>query len=237
MDVIAELWARLTQTHPAPPDAVVVISALAAAAAVLVTVVWRRTRHVVTIAHEGGHALAALLTGRRLKGIRLHSDTSGVTMTRGKPTGPGAVLTLLAGYLTPALLGLAAAGLITAGRVVLLLWLTLGLLAAMALFVRNVYGFLAVFVVGGLVFAASWYGTPQVQTAVAYGGAWFLLLGSLRPLAEVTRQRRSRRAVSSDPDQLADITKVPAVLWLLAFALGAGAAAALGGKMLLDPLL
>ena len=37
----------------------------------------------VTIAHEGGHAVAALLTGRRLRGIRLHSDTSGLTLSAG----------------------------------------------------------------------------------------------------------------------------------------------------------
>ena len=42
--------------------------------------IWRISRNVVTIAHEGGHAMIALLTGRRLDGIRLHSDTSGVTV-------------------------------------------------------------------------------------------------------------------------------------------------------------
>ena len=39
--------------------------------------VWRVSRNAITIAHEGGHGLIALLTGRRLDGIRLHSDTSG----------------------------------------------------------------------------------------------------------------------------------------------------------------
>src|SRR5439155_162713 len=86
--------------------------------------------NAITIAHEGGHALVAVLAGRRLRGIRLHSDTSGLTLTRGRPTGPGMVLSLLAGYLTPSLLGVAGAVLLAAGRITLLLWLALALLLA-----------------------------------------------------------------------------------------------------------
>lgn len=59
---------------------------------------WRLARRVLTMVHEGGHALAAVLVGRRLEGILLHSDTSGLTVSRGKRTGPGMVLTALAGY-------------------------------------------------------------------------------------------------------------------------------------------
>lgn len=59
---------------------------------------WRLLRNVVTIAHEGGHALVALLSGRKLNGIRLHSDTSGLTVSTGRASGPGMVFTLFAGY-------------------------------------------------------------------------------------------------------------------------------------------
>ena len=52
---------------------------LLAAALALVAVgwrpLWRWTRTVVTIAHEGGHAVVAVLAGRGLSGIRLHADT------------------------------------------------------------------------------------------------------------------------------------------------------------------
>jgi Peptidase M50B-like len=56
-------------------------TATAAIAFVLVAAdgVWRRSRNVITVAHEAGHAVAALATGRRVTGIMLHSDTSGVT--------------------------------------------------------------------------------------------------------------------------------------------------------------
>ena len=50
---------------------------------------WPRTRHLVTIAHEGAHGVVALLSGRSLSGIRLHSDTSGLTLSRGGPRASG----------------------------------------------------------------------------------------------------------------------------------------------------
>lgn len=102
--------AHLVKIQPAPEPWVVAVSALAALVIVGFTTSWHLTRGLVTIAHEGGHALMALLTRRKLEGIRLHSDTSGVTLTRGRPTGPGMVLTALAGYLAPSLLGLGARG-------------------------------------------------------------------------------------------------------------------------------
>jgi hypothetical protein len=51
-------------------------------AAALVVLAWPLTRTVVTICHEAGHAAAAVLVGRKLAGIRVHSDTSGLTVSR-----------------------------------------------------------------------------------------------------------------------------------------------------------
>ena len=90
--MVAEIWHRIVGTQPVPPAWIVGISALAALLAVCVQGSWRLSRNVITIAHEGGHALVSLLSGRRLDGIRLHADTSGVTYTRGRSTGPGILL-------------------------------------------------------------------------------------------------------------------------------------------------
>ena len=110
------LWERLSGTQAVPPAWVVVVSGLAALAVVLDVRGWQLARNAITIAHEGGHALASVLTGRRLEGIRLHSDTSGETVSRGRGSGPGMVLTALAGYLTPPLLGAGAAVLLFTSR-------------------------------------------------------------------------------------------------------------------------
>src|ERR1700761_2527953 len=98
------LWERLAGTQPVPPVWVVAVAGLAALAVVLDVRAWYLTRNAITIAHEGGHALISVLSGRRLEGIRLHSDTSGETVARGRGSGPGMVLTAAAGYLTPPLL-------------------------------------------------------------------------------------------------------------------------------------
>lgn len=48
--------------------------------------VWYLARNPITIAHEGGHALVSVLSGRRLERIQLHSG-SGETVSRGARDG------------------------------------------------------------------------------------------------------------------------------------------------------
>ena len=108
------------------------------------------TRHVVTIAHEGAHGLVALAAGRRLSGIRLHSDTSGPHRLRRPPHGPrhGARPARPATP-GPALFGLGAAALLAAGHAIGLLWALLALLALLLVQIRNWYGLWSVLVTGG----------------------------------------------------------------------------------------
>ena len=146
---------RLFDVQPEPPHLAIVGAAVVAFVAVAVSTIWRHARHVITIVHEGGHAVVALLSGRRLQGIRLHSDTSGLTLSKGRPNGPGMIITGLAGYITPSLLGLGAAALLGAGRITVLLWLLLLLLIAMLVMIRNFYGILSVVVAGAIIFAVS----------------------------------------------------------------------------------
>ncbi|QSB06844.1 M50 family metallopeptidase [Natronoglycomyces albus] len=224
---LADVWQWIVQSHPEPTWWAILGSAVVALVAVGQSTLWRQVRNLITIAHEGGHALVGVLTGRRLSGIRLHSDTSGLTITRGRPTGPGAILTLAAGYTAPALLGLGAAFLLAGGRTVILLWITFALLVAMVIFIRNLYGFVALVVVGAVVFSASWYATAEVQTTIAYLGTWILILGSIRPVFELRHRRRGKAGVQSDADQLASMTAIPAAGWIFFFMLvtiGAGAA-------------
>jgi hypothetical protein len=210
----AEVWDRATSTQPVPDAGFVVATGLVALALVLVPTTWPRVRLGVTVVHEAGHAVVAVLVGRRLRSIRLHSDTSGLTVSRGKPRGPGMVVMLAAGYLAPAVLGLVAALLLAAGRSVGLLWLLVLLAVAMVLWVRNGYGLLVLLGGGAGVLLLTWYGDGTVQSVAAYLIAWLLLLAAPRPLLELLTAGR-RRGRTSDPDQLAGLTRVPAVLWVL----------------------
>ncbi len=229
MGVLSSL-ADVLAAQPDPPAVVVLGTAALALVVVGIRGVWRVLRNVVTIAHEGGHALVAVLSGRRLHGIRLHSDTSGLTITRGAATGPGVFFTLLAGYTAPSLLGLAGAFLLALGRITLLLWLSLVLLLVMLVMIRNVFGVLSVVVTGAVVFVVSWFASAHVQAVFAYAGVWFLLVGGVRPVFEVQGQRRRGAAPDSDADQLAGMTRIPGLVWVAVFlvvSLGALAAGAL----------
>ncbi|MET7385128.1 M50 family metallopeptidase [Streptomyces sp. NPDC005529] len=214
---LSSLWDEVFGSQPDPDLWVVIATLVAALAAVVPHGVWRLSRNAVTIAHEGGHGLVALLTGRSLSGIRLHSDTSGLTVSRGKPTGLGMILTAAAGYTAPPLLGLGGAALLAAGHITLLLWLATALLIAMLVMIRNAYGALTVIVAGGTFVLVSWLTGPQVQAAFAYAVVWFLLLGGVRPAFELQAKRMRGNAGDSDADQLSRLTHVPAGLWLFLF--------------------
>jgi hypothetical protein len=233
--VIAVLWDRVSGTQPQPPAWVIGLTGLVALVVVLNTGIWRLAGKVITIAHEGGHALVSVLSGRRLDGIRLHSDSSGVTYSRGRGTGPGLVLTAAAGYVMPSLLGAGAACLLAAGHLTAMLWLALFLLAATFLAIRNLYGAAAVLVTAGAVFAVSYYAAAAVQAGFAYLAAWFLLLGGVRPAFELARGRRHRWARGSDAEQLARLTGAPAGLWITLFVLVTLAALAAGAYLLAPP--
>ncbi|MER5739066.1 MULTISPECIES: M50 family metallopeptidase [unclassified Streptomyces] len=201
----------------APAEWLVIATGVAALAVTVPRRLWLLARNAITIAHEGGHALVALAARRRLQAIRLHSDTSGVTVTRGRPTGLGVVLTLAAGYTAAPLLGLGGAALLGAGRVTVLLWAASALLLAMLVMVRNAYGILSVVLTGTLFVLVSWLTSPQVQAVFAYAVVWFLLLGGVRPVFELQSKRRHGGAPDSDADQLSRLTHVPAGVWLAFF--------------------
>src|SRR5688500_12845243 len=86
VEPLGRFWARATTRVPDLATEALLAAAVAAALLVLVPALRRATRHVVTIAHEGAHGAVALAAGRRLSGIRLHSDTSGLTVSAGRPT-------------------------------------------------------------------------------------------------------------------------------------------------------
>lgn len=217
------------------PD--VLLAAVLALLAVLWRVSWRWTRTVVTIAHEGGHAVVALVAGRGLTGIRLHPDTSGVTVSTGARRGPGLVFTFLGGYPAPSLLGLGGALLVATDRARLMLWIALALLVATLIGIRNVYGAVAVLATGVLVAAVAGWASPRVQDGFAAALCWFLLFGGLRATSELQRGRhrghRGGHGGDSDADMLARLTHVAGGIWAALFWLVAGMAVVTAAWVLL----
>ncbi len=228
---VSRVWHSVTATQPAPGAAVIAGCAALGLVAVLWRPVWVRTRHLVTITHEGAHGVTALLSGRRLSGIRLHSDTSGLTVTRGRRTGVGMMLTAAAGYPGPAVVGLGAAYLLHIGHAIALLWSVLVLLALMLVQIRNWFGLWSVLAAGAVVFAVSWWAPPTTQSAFAYAGTWFLLIAAPRPVLELGRSRK-RRGGTSDADVLGRLTRTPGGLWVGVFLVLTVAASAVGAVLI-----
>ena len=216
----------------------VLVAAVVALAVVWWTVSWRVARGVVTIVHEGGHALLAVLAGRGLIGIRLHTDTSGVTTSTGHAGGLGLVLTFLAGYPAPAALGLVGAVLVATDRAAASLWLVVVLLVATLVQVRNVYGVLSVLATGAAVGAVAWWGDAVLQGAFAAALSWFLLFGAVRSVRELQRGRRRGPLLGgeSDADALARLTGVPGGMWAALFWLATVAAVITGAWVLVKGL-
>jgi Peptidase M50B-like len=217
-----------------PSSWLVLGTGLAALLLVALDGVWRWTRNVVTIVHEAGHAIVAVATGRRLTGIRLHSDTSGLTLSVGRPTGPGMVLTTAAGYLSPTFVGLIGVAVLTLEQVTIMLWVATAVLLGMLVMVRNAYGILTVLVTGAIVVAVSLYANADTQAAFGHVATWFLLFGGVRPVSELWRERRRLRTRSTDADQLARLTGLPGGAWVALFATLTLAGLAAGAWLLLS---
>ena len=228
------VWHHAFTAQPLPPRWLVVGCGALALAVVASSRVWPLARTVVTIVHEGGHALVALATGRRLAGVRLYRNTAGETVSAGRPDGPGIALTAAAGYPAPSLLGLGAAALLAVGHLTGMLLLSLVLLAGLAVAVRNAYGMLAVLVTAGAIAAVCLFAPAVVQAGFGYAMTWFLLLGGVRPVIELARERRRGRTRRSDADQLARLTPVPGGAWVMIFGIVAVAALAVSARWLVS---
>jgi hypothetical protein len=230
-EAIAEIWDRASTTQPPPSPTAGLVLAVLALLLVVQPTTYRWIRHGVTVVHEAGHAVVAVLVGRRLTGIRLHSDTSGLTVSRGRPRGPGMVATLLAGYPAPALAGLVGSWVLGQGYAVALLWAVVAVTGLMVLFVRNVYGAWVLLVLGVGVAAASWWLPDDLLVWLAHLVVWSLLLAAPRAVGDLARSRR--HGAGSDASQLAGLTGVPGLLWTAAFLVVTVAALVAGACLML----
>ena len=231
--MLEEIWQRSTSVQPPLPESWVLALGVAAFVLTWSPLGYRLIRHLATLLHEAGHAIVGLLVGRKLRGIRLHSDTSGLTVSRGKPTGPGMIATLLAGYPAPAVVGLAGAWLVSAGYAAGMLWALVLLCALMLVFIRNFYGLWVVLVTGVGVAVLSWTATGKIIPIAAYVMVWSLLLVAPRAVVELQRSRK-RASTGSDADQLARLTRIPAGFWIAVFWLICAGCLVFGGWLLLN---
>jgi Peptidase M50B-like len=220
-------------------------AALTGLAAALVVFGSRWTRHIDTAAHEGGHALVAFLAGRRVKGISFTGD-GGATETAGRAAGPGMIMTAAAGYTATPAVGLFSAALLRSGKTTSVLILAMVALILLLLLASNLLGIVVAVVVGGSLVAVVRYFPGAVQLGYAEFLTWVLLLSGPKSVIVLQRVRRARDGgddkdsdddgdgkkdadgkkggeedgdddITTDADLLAELTHIPAFLWVLGF--------------------
>ena len=212
--------------RPLPAPEVVLIGLLAATV-VLVRAFWEIMNHAETVAHEGAHVLAGILTGRTILSVRIERSGGGSTVMVPQ-NGAGYGVAAFAGYIGASAAGLLAARLISTGRMVAVLWLGLLLCVVMLLAVRNFFGGIVIIACGALLYLVARYGTAGVDTAVAYGMTWFLLVAGIRVALGIVRKPGD----VTDAGVLAAMTFLWRWVWCLLWLAGTIAALMVGGAIL-----
>lgn len=201
------------------------LSILAVAAALSIPrATWQWFGLFTTLVHELGHALAAVLTGRVVHGIRIRRNHSGDALSSGRGVF-GTIVSGVTGYPAPAIVGAAQLWSVFNGYTAIALFAGGIVLVLTLLVIRNLFGVLVV-LASAAVSAALWfYATPEVQSYALLVIGVALLVGSVRGLLTVVAVHTSRRSElgTSDAYLLFRRTGIPSPLWLVLFALIIGA--------------
>jgi hypothetical protein len=125
----------------------------------------------------------------------------------------------------PSIAGLIATGLISIGRMVIVLWLGLLLLAVMLLMVHNWFGGAVILGCGVLLYLILRFTAVGIETTVAYVVTWFLLVSGPKAVLEAGSK-------PTDATILAGMTILWPSAWSFLWLIGT-IAALLGGAAIL----
>ena len=197
---------------------------LAVAAALSIPrVTWQQFGLFTTLVHELGHAVAGLLTGRTVTGIRIRRNHSGEALSTGRGS-IGPVVSGVFGYPAPAIVGAAQLWSVFNGYTAIALFAGGVALVLTLLVIRNLFGVLVVLASAGVSAALWFFATAEQQSYALLALGTALLVGSVRALATVIRVHTRGRGQlsSSDAYLLYKRTGVPSVVWLLLFTAAIG---------------
>ena len=198
---------------------------------------WKWFGLFATLVHELGHAFAAILSGRVVKGIRIRRDHSGDAMSTGRGS-LGTVLSGVFGYPAPAIVGAALLWSVFSGYTAAALLIGGVILVLTVLVIRNAFGIVVVLASAGVAALLWFYATPEVQGYALLVLGVALLVGSVRGLVTVVGVHTSRRDQlrASDAYLLYKRTHVPSPVWLAIFAalIGASVVFAVSSYLALD---
>ncbi|WP_129669773.1 M50 family metallopeptidase [Phytoactinopolyspora endophytica] len=228
---------RLDETLGSMDEAQVLVVALLAIGLAIHRSTWNVVGYPVTIVHEIGHALAAVVAGYRLHGITVNSDMSGATNFAGKGTFR-VLWTMWWGYPAPAVVGAALMWAVSDGWSRVALWVLVGGLALTFLFSRSWHTVGVVLATGVLLGSVAWFGEPWALNVVVFAFGWLMIVGAVRAWWAVSRSHMTRRGMTRSDAYLMSrrLRMLPGGFWLFTFLVVIGAAAWYGVANLLDVL-
>ena len=197
----------------------VAVAILAAAAALSIPrVTWQYFGLFATLVHELGHAVAAILTGRAVHGIRIRRNHSGDALSSGRGVF-GTVVSGVFGYPAPAIVGAAQLWSVFTGYTAIALFAGGIVLILTLVVIRNVFGAVVVFVSVAISALLWFFTTPTVQGYALLVIGIALLVGAVRALGTVigVHLRHRDQLSSSDAYLLYRRTGIPSPIWLLLF--------------------
>jgi hypothetical protein len=212
---------------PAPlPGGEAALIGLAALAIVAIPFLWALVDHIDTMAHEGMHALLAVLLGFSLLEFVLNRDGTGHVRHDAERFGLRVLLISLVGYLGPSAFGLGAARLIETGHVIAVLWVAIMFLVLLLTLISVSFGFVSVPVAVVLLLLVMRYQHTGLEEFAVYLLTWLLLLSGARNAV-------GHGAGAGDAKNLTAATHLPRHLWALIWMAGTVLAVIIGGKWLI----
>lgn len=209
-----------------------VVVGVAAGLLLVATPAWRVSRGWVTLAHELGHALSAVAAEARVRRIRIHLDTSGLTEWSGAAANRRVSRGVVAWWGHPApgalavALGLAAGHAVVAAQV-----LAVATAVVTIVWVRNLWGLVvSAALVVGAASAAALGSTTALGLVTGVAVLWSV--GGLRAAASAAR--RSRRGDGSDAAVLAASLWLPVGFWAVSMVIVSAVAVAATAFLLYD---
>jgi hypothetical protein len=173
----------------------------------LVLFAYAWTDLILSVVHEGGHMVMAVVTFRGFRWFRIIGTGSAETELVDDSWGPGDFILTLAGYLAPPLLGLGGAAVLARGNAWGILVISAILMFAAFLYAREGLANVVTLAAAGALLLLLWRGSAFLQLTVAVVIVWLLLIGGVIDAVKMGRRGGADAAV------MARRTWIPALVW------------------------
>lgn len=182
-----------------------------------IPLVWKLVfTHLITLAHEYGHAFIGIFTNGEIRHIKIRWNSTGETATA-RPVSfipLGTILTTLAGYPAPVLLG---AFLLTAVDETWRDWATMAILifgVFCFLFIRNFFGLIMALLWIAFFGYLAWF-NPTIEADIMMWAGIILVVGGAKDLFSLCVMWKRGQAEGSDLGIMKERTGIPQIMTLI----------------------